>query len=234
MRRKRWGLALFGMGAAYIFGASWLAMWWIAPVWRNTPAAQFDGTVWAFGGPIFTTIALSVPVGILLIVIGILLYSGANRSRVVVFAIGAALVALTMVSIPTLGYYPFVFGISGGVILLLFLAVLWYWAKNRASLDSPARTSSDLQMASYVLFFLAASMLCSTLGNPFSGLYFPDKVIRDDALTWHYSMGLKIVGYFVLGFLFNFLSQYVSHKNRRQKQVRTAPVSTSARPAESG
>ena len=42
MQRKRWGLALFGMGAAYIFGASWLAMWWIAPVWRNTPAAQFD------------------------------------------------------------------------------------------------------------------------------------------------------------------------------------------------
>jgi len=149
-------------------------------------------------------------------VIGILLSAGAESSRVAVFAIGATLVALSMLFVPTLGYYPVFFGISGGLILLLFLAVLWYWARNRRSLDSAARTSSDLQMASYVFFFVAASMLCSTLGNPFSGLYFPDKVLRGDALPWHYSFGTKIVVYFVLGFLFNFLSQYLSHQNRRQ------------------
>ena len=216
MKRKRLGFGLLGLGAAYIFGASWLAMWWIAPVWRNTPAEQFDGTVWAFGGPIFMAIALSVPVGILLIVIGILLSAGAKSSRVAVFAIGATLVALSMLFVPTLGYYPVLFGISGGLILLLFLAVLWYWARNRRSLEPAARTSSDLQMASYIFFFVAASMLCSTLGNPFSGLYFPDKVLQDDALPWHYSFGTKIVGYFVLGFLFNFLSQYISYRNRRQ------------------
>jgi hypothetical protein len=121
-----------------------------------------------------------------------------------------------MLLVPTLGYYPVFFGISGGLILLLFLAVLWYWARNRRPLDAGSKTSSDLQMASYVFFFVAASMLCSTLGNPFSGLYFPDKVLQDDALPWHYSMGVKIVGYFILGFLFNFLSQYVSYRNRRQ------------------
>jgi hypothetical protein len=202
MKKKRLGFSLFWLGAAYIFGASWLAMWWIAPVWRNAPAEQFDGTVWAFGGPIFTTIALSVPAGILLIVIGILLYAGAERSRILL--------------VPTLDYHPVLFGISGGLILLLFLAVLWYWARNRRGLDPATRTSSDLQMASYIFFFVAASMLCSTLGNPFSGLYFPEKVLQVDALPWHYSMGTKIVGYFVLGFLFNFLSQYVAHKNRRQ------------------
>jgi len=219
MQRKRLGFALFGLGAAYIFGASWLAMWWVAPVWRNTPAEEFEGTVWAFGGPIFTTIALSVPVGILLIVIGILLYAGAKRSRITIFATGAILVALSMLLVPTLGYYPVLFGIAGGLILFLFLAVLWYWGRNRRSLDSAARTASDLQMASYVFFFVAASMLCSTLGNPFSGLYFPDKVLQDDALPWHYAMGVKIVGYFILGFLFNLLSQYVSHKHRRQQSA---------------
>lgn len=219
MQRKRLGFALFGLGAAYIFGASWLAMWWVAPVWRNTPAEEFEGTVWAFGGPIFTTIALSVPVGILLIVIGILLYAGAKRSRITIFATGATLVALSMLLVPTLGYYPVLFGIAGGLILFLFLAVLWYWGKNRRSLDSAARTASDLQMASYVFFFVAASMLCSTLGNPFSGLYFPDKVLQDDALPWHYAMGVKIVGYFILGFLFNLLSQYVAHKHRRRQSA---------------
>lgn len=219
MKKKRLGFGLFTLGAAYIFGASWLAMWWVAPVWRNTPAEQFDGTVWAFGGPVFTTIALSVPVGILLIVTGTTLYAGAERSRVTVFATGAALVAISMLLVPTLGYYPVFFGVSGGLILVLFLAVLWYWARNRRSLDESARISSDLQMASYVFFFAAASMLCSTLGNPFSGLYFPDKVLRDDALPWHYSMGVKIVSYFLLGFLFNFLSQYVSLKRRRRRSA---------------
>jgi MFS family permease len=214
--KKRLGFGLFALGAAYIFGASWLAMWWVAPVWRNTPAEQFDGTAWAFGGPIFTTIALSVPVGVLLIVAGATIYAGAPRSRVAAFAMGATLIAISMLLVPTLGYYPVFFGVSGGLILVLFLAVLWYWARNRRSLDEGARISSDLQMASYVFFFVAASMLCSTLGNPFSGLYFPDRVLRDDALPWHYSMGIKIVSYFVLGFLFNFLSQYTSFKRRRR------------------
>jgi len=150
---------------------------------------------------------------------GILLYAGAKRSRIMIFATGAILVALSMLLVPTLGYYPVLFGIAGGLILFLFLAVLWYWGRNRRSLDSAARTASDLQMASYVFFFVAASMLCSTLGNPFSGLYFPDKVLQDDALPWHYAMGVKIVGYFILGFLFNLLSQYVSHKHRRQQSA---------------
>lgn len=214
MKRKRLGLALFWLGATYVFGASWLAMWWIAPIWRDALAEQFDGTIWAFGGPVFMAIALSMPVGIFLIVTGISLYAGAQRSRVALFAMGAALIASSMLLVPTLGYYPAFFGVSGGLILFLFLAALWYWARNRRTLDPTSRASSDLQMASYVLFFAAASMLCSTLGNPFSGLYFPEKVLRDDALPWHYSMGTKIVGYFVLGFLFNFASQYASYKNR--------------------
>lgn len=215
-KSKRLGHGLFWLGAAYMFGASWLAMWWVAPVWSGAPAEQFDGTSWAFGGTIFTTIALSVPVGIVFIAIGISLYAGAEGTRVAAFAIGATIVASSMLFVPTLGYYPVYFGISGGLILLLFLAVLWYWARNRRSLDRAARTSSDLQVAGYFFFFVAASVICSLLGNPFSGLYFPDKVLQNDALPWHYSMGTKLVSYFVLGFLFNFLSQYVSLKNRRR------------------
>lgn len=219
MQRKRIGFGLFGLGAAYIFGASWLAMWWIAPVWRGTPAEEFEGTAWAFGGPIFTTIALSVPVGVVLIVTGITLYSGANRLRVTVLASVAGAIALSMLVAPTLGYYPVFFGASGGLILLFFLAALLYWGRNRRGLAVEGRAPGDLQMLSYVLFFVAASMLCSTLGNPYSGLYFPERVLEDDALPWHYSMGVKIVTYFVLGFLLNFLSQYMTHRARRQRSA---------------
>ncbi|KPK17244.1 MAG: hypothetical protein AMJ62_01950 [Myxococcales bacterium SG8_38] len=214
MKATRFGPPLFWLGSAYIFGASWLAMWWIAPVWRNTPPEQFEGTVWAFGGPIFMSIALSVPVGTLLIVIGAMLYGRAEHLRVAVFAVGAVVLGLSMLLVPTLDYYPAGFGILGGLITVLFLAALWIRARNRRHLKPMAKTASDLQMASYIMFFVAASMTCSALGNPFGGLFFPEKIVQAAALPWYYSMGTKIAAFFALGFLFNFLSQYVSYRHR--------------------
>jgi hypothetical protein len=34
-----------------VFLGSWLAMWWIFPIWRNSPVEQFEGTMLAFEGP---------------------------------------------------------------------------------------------------------------------------------------------------------------------------------------
>lgn len=214
MKTTRLGLTLFWLGSAYIFGSSWLAMWWIAPIWRNTPVEQFDGTAWAFGGPIFMSIALGVPVGITLIVIGLLLYGQAERSRVAVFAVGAVALGLGILLVPTLEYYPSGFGILGGLIVVLFLGALLFRARNRRHLDPTAKTASDLQMASYIMFFVAATTTCSLLGNPFGGLFFPERIIQEASLPWYYSMGTKIAVFFTLGFLFNLLSQYVSHRNR--------------------
>jgi len=70
MKSRKSGLALFWVGIVYMFGAGWLAMWWVAPIWRNTPPEQFEGTIWAFAGPVFTIIALSVPAGIVRSVTG--------------------------------------------------------------------------------------------------------------------------------------------------------------------
>ena len=45
------GLIMFWIGAAIVFLGSWLAMWWIFPIWRNSPVEQFEGTMLAFEGP---------------------------------------------------------------------------------------------------------------------------------------------------------------------------------------
>ena len=175
MRTKTTGLVLFWIGTIYMFAASWLAMWWIAPIWRNTPAEQFEGTIWAFGGPVFTAIALSVTVGILLAAIDMLLYARTAEHRAWpfrVFVIGAVLVSLSMLFPATLVYYPVLFGIAGGLIYAFFFASLWYWGKNRKTLTGGARTAADFQLASYVFFLLTASLACSLLGNPYSGLLF--------------------------------------------------------------
>ena len=229
MKVTRLGLTLFWLGAAYLFGASWLAMWWIAPVWRDTPAEQFDGTVWAFGGPIFTSIALSVPVGILLMVVGSLLYGQAERGRVALFAAGAVVLGLSLLLVPTLNYYPVGFGILGGLITMFFVGAFLIRARNRRELPPVLKTASDLQMIAHIMFFVAASLSCSALGNPFGGLFFPEKILEADALPWYYSMGTKIAVFFALGFLLSFSSQYVLHRRRAsQRSKGESPASFEA------
>jgi len=45
------------------------------------------------------------------------------------------------------------------------------------------------------------------MGNPFSDLYFPEKVLEYEALPVHYAMGTKVALYFALGWLFTFFGQ---------------------------
>ena len=101
------------------------------------------------------------------------------------------LIALSVILPTTLGYFPAVFGMLGGLIMLLFLAAVWVCARRRPRLEGVARTAADLQMVSWVFFFLAANITCALLGNPFSGLYFPEKVLEPGALAWHYGAGTK-------------------------------------------
>ena len=202
-------LIMFWVGAVVVFVGSWLVQWWIFPIWKNSPVEQFEGTIMAFEGLVFMLIGLSTPLGVALAAIGILLSAESEKSRLWPFAAGIVLVALGMLILPTLGYFPVLFGISGGLILLFFFAALWYWAKKRSVLKGPARTAADFQLVSYVFFLFVAMLLCSLLGNPFSGLYFPEKVqLFDWAYPAAYSFGTKAAIYLALGFLFTFLSHY--------------------------
>ena len=207
------GLIMFWVGAVIVFTGSWLVQWWIFPIWKNSPVEQFEGTVLAFEGPVFMLIGLSTPLGVALAAIGILFCAESEKFRLWPFAVGVVFIALGMLLFPLLGYYPLLFGISGGLILLFFFATLWYWAKKRSLLEGSARTAADFQLVSYVFFLFVAMLLCSLLGNPFSGLYFPEKVrLFDWALPAAYSMGTKAAIYLALGFFFTFLSHYQATK----------------------
>jgi hypothetical protein len=222
MTCKKTGLIMFWIGAIYMFVASWLIMWWVTPIWRNSPdpVEEFKGTIWAYQGLVFTLIGLSVPLGVVLTVVGMMLHGGSDKRRNWTFSLfvaGVVLVALSMMFPQTLDYYPVVFGISGGLILMFFFATLWFWARNRIKLVGSAKTAADLQLVSYVFFLLSASVMCALLGNPYSGLYFPERVMRFESLPFHYSMGTKVAIYFSLGWLFNFLGQYVRSRDKHQQ-----------------
>lgn len=193
-----------------MFAASWLAMWWVAPIFRNTPPEELEGTIWAFGGLVFSAVGFSVPAGIVLMTVGALLLGESDKARIWPFVLGIMVLALTFMYPSTLGYYPAAFGVAGGVILVLFFAVLWLSAKKRRALQGAARTAADFQLLSYVFFVMAAYLMCTLLGNPYSGLYFPEKVIEVGALPYHYSFGTKAVVYLALAWLCTFLSHFKS------------------------
>ncbi|KAF5419230.1 MAG: hypothetical protein C5S45_06955 [Candidatus Methanocomedens sp.] len=208
MNKQKLGFVIFLIGAVYMFVMGWLVMWWVLPMWRSAPPEEFNRTILEVGGPMFMAMAFSVPVGILFGVLGMLLYAEAKKSRIFHFAIVAVFIIVTMMFPSTLGYYPIMFGILGGLIVVLFFGILWIWAKRRPKLEGSARTAADLQTISYMFFFAAASLICTLLGNPFTGLYFPEMVLEYSSLPYSYSFGTKIIVYLALGWLFALLGHY--------------------------
>ena len=191
-----------------IFGFSWLAPWWTSQVWSSAPPEHFEGTNWAAFGPVFMLLAFSVPIGVILFVIGLLLYTRSGKPSAWLVMTIATLAIMGMLYPPTAAYYPVVFGIGGGLILFFFFLTIVYWTKNRRGKKNESVIAADFQFLSYVFFLLTAINLCALVGNPFSGLYFPEKVLRDESQPFLYSIGLKVMIYFVLAWLFTFLSQF--------------------------
>jgi len=114
--------------------------------------------------------------------------------------------------VPTLVYAPAMFGIGGGIILVLFIATLWQWAAQRRHLIGDAAQAADLSLAGLLCFFATAPMLCAMLGNPYSGLLFPERVMQDNALPWHYAMGSKILVFLIGGWVCMLWSQHVARR----------------------
>ena len=208
MKVTKIGLILLLAGGLLVFGFSWVAPWWTSQGWSSAPPEHCEGTNWAAFGPVFMLLAFSVPIGVILFVIGLLLYTRFGKTSAWLVMIIVTLAILGMLYPPTMAYYPIVFGIGGGFILSFFFLTIVYWAKNRRRNKNENLIATDFQLISYIFFLLTAINLCALVGNPFSGLYFPEKVLRDESLPFLYSIGLKVIIYFVLAWLFTFLSQY--------------------------
>jgi hypothetical protein len=218
MSKQKIGLVIFWIGTVYLFVMSWAFMWWLIPKYRYLPLEQTNETIWAVGGPVFNLAFLSMPVGAPLMAIGMILYADEKKSRIWPMITVCAFLILSGMFPSTLNYYPVVFGMLGGLIVVLFIAILWYWAKERRTLEGSARTAADCQLISYIFFLITAGTICGLVANPFFGLYFPEKFEQSEAelMPMAYSMGMKLIVYFTLGWLFAFVSHYKSAQARNQ------------------
>jgi hypothetical protein len=197
-QRGRVGLVLFWAGAVYTVVAAGLGGWGEPPLIARLSQALNIGPapffLWAF----------SVPLGALLTGVGMLLHTQAKPSRISMFAIGV-FVAVLFVDfllrgflLSTDAHFPPFFGLAGASTLVLFLALVWFWARRRKTLEDSAKASADLQLVGYVFFILATWFLCGNFSIHFS----------EDLTRFTPRSPVDVMIYLVLGWLFLFLSHY--------------------------
>lgn len=59
------------------------------------------------------------------------------------------------------------FGIGGTLILLFFIGILWFWAKERMALKEASTAAADLKLVGYVFMLIAAWFICGIASIPF-------------------------------------------------------------------
>jgi MFS family permease len=168
MNRERTGLVVFWVGVVFMVFMAGLGGW------GNPPLISRWGQALNIGLAPFFFWAFSVPIGALLMGIGMLLYTGAKASRVWAFGIGVFL-AVIFIDFLLRGYlmatdahYSGLFGFFGAAILVVFIALIWDWAKRRKRLEGKMQSAADLRLVGYVFFIIATWFICGAFGAQFS------------------------------------------------------------------
>lgn len=150
-------------------------------------------TVWGLFG---------VPLAAIVATIGILLYSDARGMTVLKFIMGIILVGAVIAAANTLDHTPLLFGIGGTLILLSFIGILWFWAKERMAMKETSPTAAYLKLAGYMFMLMAAWFTCGLAFQPFL------KALEGKAFV----NPILVLIFLVLGWIFLFLGQYKSYK----------------------
>jgi hypothetical protein len=157
MTKKKVGLVLFWLGIVWIIAWESVAVVKILPLMHSLTLDEFNQTIWAFTGPLGILRGVSMPLGAIVAGIGILLYSSAKGSTIWKFGIGLFTVLIISLVAMGLNFYSApAFGIGGTLILLSFIGILWFSAKERMALDGSPTTALDCRLVGYVFMLMAA------------------------------------------------------------------------------
>jgi len=204
MTRAKVGLVLFWIGVIWMFLWGVIGSISVNPYLNNLTWDELTQSIWKLTGPLMMTYGFSIQVGSIISGVGILLYSGVKESTVWKFGLGLFLIFSIAMPIQLLGHIPPLFGIGGTLILLFFIGILWYWAKERKALKGLSATVADLKLVGYVFMLTAAWFVCAIAPQPFMKAF--------EGQTPNSPIHIMI--FFVLGWLFLFLSHYKSSKQQ--------------------
>jgi hypothetical protein len=215
MKLKNIGFILFVIGILYMFIDGWLISWWLVPDYRSAGQDFFSGTSFYSSESFFTFWALSVPLGSIITLLGLAVYSLIERRRILIFIVLSiiflAWLALWSQSI----VYPALYGIGGGLILFSFSVSIWTLIKTRMNKPAELRTVLDLRIMGYVLLVITAWGMCGLLGIPSFGLR-PEDLLKHDTVSMLISMGSKVLICFTLGWILIAISQALEYNSYKK------------------
>ena len=108
------------------------------------------------------------------------------------------------------------FGITGFVLTLLFLGIVWYWMKYGAVEEGEMKTAANLKMLGYMFLISAVWFMCGVLGPPGSALR-PEMVLKYGTLDTAIFTAYMLMVFLLVGFLLIFLGQRKACKARIKK-----------------
>ncbi len=203
MKKHKSGLIIFWRGTLYIIIMGFITSYWVRGAYRHLSLEEVRETIWTYISPLFGLWGVSVPLGAILVAIGLLIYVQAKSSHIWLFGIGTFAVLLIDIlekfgTLPSPVHWPPLYGIGGALIILFFFGILWFWAKRYVTLEGSVKTAAEFQLVGYVFLMMAMWYLCGALARPFQKAFegsAPDSPVA-------------IMVFLVLGWLFLFISHY--------------------------
>jgi len=208
-KRKIAGTAIIGLGVLFfVYGI--VAACLMTPGFREMAEAYWDTL-----GPTALIMArlwsISIPLGIILTFIGSSLVANVKAGLIwILTAGGLAILALIIIS-PFPSTSSIFFGISGSVIILLWLGIVISWSKRRASFGDEEAAIGDLKMLGYMFFALATWFICG-ISTMHTFLFYPDEITYLQVQEKAIGITYLVMSFLLLGWLFTFLGQYRSRK----------------------
>ena len=204
MNRQKIGMILFWLGVISI-AASQIVTWFQSPMQRTHTAEELIGTVYAVEGALWWTRSLGWVIGLVLPMVGVLLYTGEKGSYIWLFGFLPNVASGVGYLWQPSRYVPALFGIGGAVILLSYFGILWVWTRTYTAYEGTARTGKQIQLLGIGLIVATGLLLCLHFGNPnvlaVSDFPIPSGEIINITLA--------------LGFLLLFLGYYVAARGAK-------------------
>jgi len=104
---------------------------WDPGCFCNLDSNNLPQSIWSYPALCFTFWGFSVPLGLIIAATGILIISKTKKKTVLKFGLGAfgAFLLISFANGP-MPHVPFLFGIGGTIILILYFLILWKNAKK--------------------------------------------------------------------------------------------------------
>jgi hypothetical protein len=203
MTKQKMGSVLFWIAVIWAIGWGVIGSIFVDSAFRNLTMDELDQTMWAQEGTWTMLWGLfGVPMAAIVAIVGILLSTGAKVSTALKYGIGIFFGLFVAMAAGYLGHIPVLFGIGGTLILLFFIGILRFWAKERGAHEGAFTAAANLKLAGYVFMAIAAWFTCGIASQPFL------KALDETSP----STPIHVIILLVLGWFFLFLGHSKSSK----------------------